>query len=358
MTPSFNVPAQYFYALTANLPIEIGTDIRYQAAVSADSTQVVDNLHAASTAGVIASALPITPEQAARRLAALGSAAGAAPICNPGTGAALVTPWLAYANPTPTDDPVADIAPFWNSVLAPLGTMTLTNPGLAGGHLQLVLSAIVSEDATQLLKDMQSSAGVAALGTTVLSVKDLDPTAFGGGVGITLAAWTTFFAAFPQDVPAFATVGTSTTSPQLALNEQVASFVRRLAQFFDLPPVAPLVLTPVAMPLPLLDEPEPGRDVLAAFVTQYALQPGHAGFAFGQTLTLDSAAALAAAALVFPSDVRAAAWLVEAASAVNALYAVANIGVPDPLRFSIAEALYARGFDSAASITALTSDDC
>ena len=97
---------------------------------------------------------------------------------------------------------------------------------------------------------------------------------------------------------------------------------------------------------------------MTAFVSQYALQPGHAGFAFGQTLTLDSAAAQAAAALVFPSDPRAAAWLVEAASAVNALYAVASVGVTDPLRFSIAEALYARGFTSAASITALTSDDC
>ena len=201
MTPSFDVPAQYFYALTANLPIEIGTDIRYQAAVSADPTQVVDNLHAAIDAGVIASALPITPEQAARRLAALGSAGGTAPVCNLGTGAALVTPWLAYANPAPTDDPVADIAPFWNSVLAPLTQHALTNPDLAGGHLQLVMSAIVNADATQLLIDMQSSAGVAALGITVHSVKDLDPTAFGGAGGITLAGWTSFFTIFPQRHP-------------------------------------------------------------------------------------------------------------------------------------------------------------
>src|SRR5262249_17229738 len=114
-------------------------------------------------------------------------------------------------------------------------------------------------------------------------------------------------------------------------------------------------LTPAASSLPLLDEPLPGQDAMSAFVDQYAAQ-GHPGFIFGATLTLTLADARAAAALVFPSDPRAAAWLVEAASAVNALYHVADVGA-GPLRFSIAEALYARGFYSGASIAALTADD-
>jgi hypothetical protein len=62
MTPSFNVPAQYFYALTANQPIDIGADIRYQMALTADSKGLVDALHASIAAGVISGALAIAPE--------------------------------------------------------------------------------------------------------------------------------------------------------------------------------------------------------------------------------------------------------------------------------------------------------
>lgn len=353
MTPSFQVPAQYFYALTASLPLEVGADIRYQTAVTMDGKRIVDNLHAAMDAGVIPPPTPsppgagITPEQAARRLTALGSGGGAAPICKPGTGSTLVTPWLGYANPTPTDDPEADIAPFWNTVLAPLNTATaLTNPTLAKGHLELIVCAIINEsDPAPLITAVQAE------GITLKSVKDLDPQAFGGSGGITYDQWRKVFQDHPGAIPVFAKVGTSATSPKLALDEQTAAFVRRLAQFFSLPPVVAVTPAPAASELPQLDGPDPSQDVLGKFVAAYP------GLVFGAANTLDSAKAQAAAASVFPSDPRAAAWLVEAASAVNALAAVANVGVPDPLRFSIAEALYARGFDSAAAISALMPDD-
>jgi len=53
----------------------------------------------------------------------------------------------------------------------------------------------------------------------------------------------------------------------------------------------------------------------------------------------------------------AAQWLVGAANTINALYWLTSAIQPDDLRFSIVEALYARGFTSVASIAALSSDD-
>src|SRR6185437_5893664 len=232
------------------------------------------------------------------------------------------------------------------------------NPSLATAHLQLVMSAVIQQDASQLVSDMMSAPGGTDLGTTIQSVKDLDPGPFGGnGPGISLAGWTKFFAdpSFSNDMPAFAKKGAS-PSPQIALGQEVAAFVRRFTQFFGLTAIPTPAQAPPTSALPLLDEPLPSRDVMGAFVVQYTAQ-GHPGFVFGATLTLVLADAQAAAALVFPSDSRAAAWLVEAASAINALYYVADVTGNDPLRFSIAEALYARGFYSGASITALMADD-
>ena len=351
MNPSFNVPAKYFYALTANLPLEVNFDIRYQMAVTTDSKRVVANLHTAIDNGVI-SAVGITPEQAARRLAALGSANGIAPVAQALVGSSLVSDWLAYTTPTPPDDPVADIAPFWDKVLDPVNNpVALNHPARATGHLQLIVCAIIKEgDPAPLI------AAVQAEGLTLNSVKDLDPQAFGGAGGITFAQWKQVFQNHPNAIPAFVKVGTNPGSPQAALNEQTTAFVRRLAQFFNIPAVTGLVPVPTASGLPTLDLPDPNQDVLASFVAQYTAL-GHPGFTFGSAPTLDAPSAQAAAAAVFPADSSAAAWLVEAASAINALYDVANVGVPDPLRFSIAESLYARGFESAASIATLTADD-
>ena len=182
MTPSFNVPAQCFYALTANLPIDVGVDVRYQTAVTASSKRIVDTLHAAIDDGVISATLSITPEQAARRLGALGSAGGAAPVCKSGVGSVLLSTvlpevgWLDYTSLTPTNDPVADIAPFWSTVLAPLipGNLTLSHPTLARAHLELIVCAIINEsDPAPLIGAVQAE------GISLNSVKDLDPQAFG-----------------------------------------------------------------------------------------------------------------------------------------------------------------------------------
>ena len=340
MTPSFAVPAQYFYALIANLPTDVGVDIRYRMVVTSDSKRVVDNLRNAIDGGVITTAGLITPEQAGRRLEALGTADGVDPVANPGVGASLVTPWLAF--------PAADIQPFWATVLAPLASMAITNPTLASGHLELVVCALIQAgDPLPLINAVR-------LGHTLDSVKDLDPAPWGGGAGLTYQDWLDIFTATPSAIPAFAKIG-APALPQ-GLREQTSAFVRRLSQFFAIAIDPAVVPVPGAEPLPGLDLPL--VDPIGAFLVAYQ-GLGHPGYAFGQALTLDDATTgPQAASMVFPADARAARWLLEAADVINALYAVTKIGgVSDQLRFSLAESLFARGLTSAEQISALTLED-
>lgn len=69
----------------------------------------------------------------------------------------------------------------------------------------------------------------------------------------------------------------------------------------------------------------------------------------------------AAAAQVFPNDTCAQAWLVNAIVAIDALYQIliadTTSPVPANLQFSVVEALYARGFTSAADVTELIAAD-
>ena len=68
MNPSFEVPAQYFYALAPNLPQDVSADVRYRMACLADEKQIVDQLRKAIDAGIISADSDVTPEMAARRL--------------------------------------------------------------------------------------------------------------------------------------------------------------------------------------------------------------------------------------------------------------------------------------------------
>jgi Tc toxin complex TcA C-terminal TcB-binding domain/Protein of unknown function (DUF2934) len=79
------------------------------------------------------------------------------------------------------------------------------------------------------------------------------------------------------------------------------------------------------------------------------------GFAFGSGFNLPKLQT--AAGTVFPNDLCAQKWLVNALVAIDALYQImgkAALGVTANLEFSIVEALYARGFTSAAKVTELS----
>lgn len=99
---------------------------------------------------------------------------------------------------------------------------------------------------------------------------------------------------------------------------------------------------------PLLQAPS--TDWITKCLTVYGV------FVFGTGFNL--AALDAAAATVFPGDAAAQAWLVDALVTIDALYQVINpLGLASGLEFSVVEALYARGFKSAADITELVASD-
>ena len=93
-------------------------------------------------------------------------------------------------------------------------------------------------------------------------------------------------------------------------------------------------------------------DIFQRFANAYQTRAGTA-FLFGSSW--DQGHLQGALADVFPLDEQARAWLAQALNTIDDLYAIADIGVtavanqPD-LRFSIMEALFARGFTDANAI--------
>ena len=149
------------------------------------------------------------------------------------------------------------------------------------------------------------------------------------------------------NIPPGTTVSLAPTATTVTLSQAVSATV---------PPQTNITFTPslsgtgTSTPgLPLLPEPPP--DWLEQCLTAYG---AFAGFGTGFDLTRLRPAAGA----VFPDDPAAQAWLVDALVAIDALYQVMNspaiVPAPTPvMAFSMVEALYARGFRSAADIVEL-----
>src|SRR5690606_2502900 len=89
------------------------------------------------------------------------------------------------------------------------------------------------------------------------------------------------------------------------------------------------------------------------FVERFRARTG-VDFAFGQPW--DEAAFAGAIADVFPDDADARAWLDAALRTIDDLYRITDVGIPE-LRFSLMEALYARGFAGRQAVQALSGQD-
>jgi Tc toxin complex TcA C-terminal TcB-binding domain len=163
-------------------------------------------------------------------------------------------------------------------------------------------------------------------------------------VSITAAQWSAFFTANPSWLPPFTLPGNTAA--------RIATFIRFVETFFQVVAASPptTVNPPAAGPLPQL--PGPSTDWLRACLTAYGAYTWGSGFNLANLKT--------AAATVFPGDSAAQAWLVEALLTIDALWNIATTaatGSPGAVTFSIVEALYARGFTSAQSMTELTGAD-
>jgi hypothetical protein len=164
-------------------------------------------------------------------------------------------------------------------------------------------------------------------------------------------------------IPAGTTVAVAPTATTVTLTLPPGTSIAP-----TIPALTNITFTPAYPPpsgtttLPLL--PLPSGDPIRACLTAYG------AFVFGNGFNL--ATLQAAASTVFPGDTSAQSWLVDACQIVDKLYAVLKhpptpVGFPVPptspppdqdnLLFSCVEALYARGFTSAADITELSATD-
>lgn len=312
MNPSFEVPAEYFYALTAHLPHQVTPEERYQLACLEDERRMINEMAQAIEAGVIDENPDVNRFQAARRLRALGAATvtSAGPDCPVTAGSSLhdlVTAWLGFKD--------GDIATFWT------GQMN------TAGHLDLVLCA-VTRNHTDLIDAIRV--------WPVEKVEDL--------ANKSAKEWQDLFGnpINTQLLPPFTAPGT----PQ----ERLAAFLRYVRRFFDLksgaddgPELKEMAEPPRLQP--------PTTDHLEKFFIEYEDLTNAGDLSHDRIIAL-------AADKVFPDDPAAQAWLEQAARAIIELRElVKNVGPSDELRFSIIEGLYARGFTSAESVRQMSRED-
>lgn len=352
----FAVQAEFFYALGAWLPAPAPTSApvsaidRYSILGGQSEPKLAVQLEQAFESGLLPTGLLLTPLGAARRLAALGGVRGApqippAPNYPLGAGdpaAPLVLGWLnAVVPPGPITLPYPD-GPIWQGLLAAAGN--------AAAHLRLVACALTGFD-DPLLSQLVTAIGQPLgnpPGSTGLNVTTVTQLA-----NVTASEWREFLIANPQFIAAFTQPPGTVVDP----SDRIAAFIQYLSRFYTVTPGTPVIQPPTPSDLPLLDRY--GFDPLASFLVEYWNINGVA-YQFGVTPP-GNAAALAAVAAVFPGEVEAQLWLRQALEILNDLAEVTAglAGGPNAaaLQFSVMEALFARGFTSKASITALDEPD-
>ncbi|MCE3552396.1 insecticidal toxin complex protein [Pseudonocardia sp. RS11V-5] len=334
MIPSFEVPPQYFYALAAGLPTTVTPEVRYRLATLSDEKTILDVLRKAIEDATIVEDAAVTVEMAARRLRALGSVQGITPVGASGVGLALTQGYAAYETTPPDTDPTDDIAPFWNGVIA--------NAPQAAAHLEFVLAAIFQlADPRPLIA---AAATMPAPFPALTSVQNLDADPWAGNPPeLEQGDWLALFTAHPEVLPPIIG-GTG------SLEEQVGRFVARLRAYFEVTSTAggphhEGPLAPATFALPAFDP-------IRTFVDAYRALPGHASWGWGDGLdATDRDAAVASV----PMDDKGRAWLAQAVAAVEAVFDLTSgLGVTPELQFSLAEALYARGFTTVEQVRRLT----
>ncbi|KAF2395546.1 hypothetical protein EJ06DRAFT_534894 [Trichodelitschia bisporula] len=326
--PRFTVPAAFFYALGASLPLDIAADERYRAAKLSTEDQLQNAIQksvgagtvAATTAPVKETGSAINVGQAARRLAALGAASAAngtqvdvTLIHAADEKSNLLGDWLLYNGLTSMID-----SDFWGSAI-------VQHPAT---YLTLLLQA-VTQGETALVAAIRAKLSVSF-------VKDL--------VALTPDKWQAFFADNAVLLPTFTLPGST--------SQRTDTFIQRLRKFFTVPetpstdtsepPDTGLGATTFGLPL---------DDTLAQFINEYQ-RLFHKDFDFWSLA--DAKELEKTVRGVYPDDAAARTWLSEAVLTVTHLVRMTNMGIDERLKFSLMEALYARGLTRPEQATRLT----
>jgi hypothetical protein len=311
LDPSFEVPAAYFYALTATLPSQLNREARFKMVALDAEAQIVSNITQALDDQVLTEPVLTTPGniavnryQAARRLRALGSANEIGTpefVLDPGdpaTAAArgLVIGWLGFNSPQSG----ADINDFW-SVLSPANTT---------GHLDLILCAITKAYAPL----------IAAIEASAFGVSNVNELA-----AKTSGDWEALLNPNPALLPEFTKPGTT--------EERTQAFIRHLRKFFDVANVFDAPPPPEADVVPQLSH-SPGNPLDRLLLA-------YPGFSFSGW---DDNQLNTAVNGIFPGDPKAQQQFIAWLTCIQGVVNLTNGITPIELQFSVIEALWARGF--------------
>ncbi|NEN88689.1 MAG: insecticidal toxin complex protein [Okeania sp. SIO3H1] len=318
--PAFEVPADYFYALTAILPPQVNREQRFKMVAVDAEEQIFNNIEEAIDNRILTEPEGVNRFQAARRLRALGSASEIGiPECviTPDTPVdGLVSDWLGFSG--------ADINTFWGAL----------SPENTTGHLDLVLCAITKAHAP--LVDAIKAPPVPpppipSFGAGVTNVNEL--------AAKNNENWEALLNLNPALLPEFTKPGTT--------EERSQAFVRHLRKFFDVANVFASPSTPTSDAIPLLSR-SPGNP-LDLLLANY---PG--GFLFCEWDATVLANTLNG---IFPGDPKTQQQFIEWLTCIQGVVNLTNGIEPPEIQFSVIEALWARGFINAQRIEGFSFQD-
>jgi len=359
VTGKIDVPAEVFYVLTANLPMQVTAAQRFKTVTAASQSQNLAQLTDAVNSGLMSSASPaglftpfstMTAAQATRTLGALAvpspttivtcSVAATAPI----SIAPIWTDWLLFPTSQPpsyTYQPGDDLTVFWPAEAA----------SNSGPFLNLVLWVFTQGDLVPPITGTP-------LATTIITTLKIKTLIFGtsppiAAVGDLVQAlpsdWQTFFTSsgtiLTKLLPPFTLPG----SPSVCL----ATFISDFQTFFG---ALGTVTGPAAAtaPTPPSFNPLVGDLISATIAKIEALTTPNLTFPLNsaQLASLTSAAVAESG-----GDAQDQAWIIQAITAINELATLTAAITPPSLQFSVMEALFARGFTSSTDVLDLPSDD-
>ncbi|MEH7275211.1 neuraminidase-like domain-containing protein [Neobacillus vireti] len=313
LNPVFEVPAEYFYALTANLPQQIKREQRFTMFSLQTEQQIVSDIEQAINDKVLTQPTSVNPFQAARRLQALTSQSeNDTPVVEiiPGTSIdGLVSGWLAFLG--------EDINVFWE-------TLSVNN---IVGHFELIILA-VTQNYIPLIN---------AINDPSFNVNDVTALA-----AKTSEDWEALLnpnpPVNPDRLPNFTKPGTR--------EERIQAFISHLRKFFYVANIFTKTNSLTVDPAPVLGR-SPGNP-LDLLLTMYP------GFLFNGWNPTTLANTLTT---IFPGDPVAqkqfTAWL----SCIKGVLDLTNGISPNEMQFSVMEALWARGFINSEDIKNISLDD-